>query len=119
MCSVSPGPRPDSLPGLPMVKVNPRQARRFAEAIGTLAKTDRIDAAMLARMGAMFELKPKPMPSGILNDLKDLRLAHQALIKDRTAAKNRSKHLRLSLLRHQNAERLRQTGVAASMKAQA
>jgi transposase len=94
--------------GLPMVKVNPRQARRFAEAIGTLAKTDRIDAAMLARMGAMFELKPKPMPSGILNDLKDLRLAHQALIKDRTAAKNRSKHLRLSLLRHQNAERLRQ-----------
>jgi Transposase len=40
--------------GVPFVKVNPRQARRFAEAIGKLAKTDRLDAAMLARMGAMI-----------------------------------------------------------------
>jgi transposase len=36
--------------GVPFVKVNPRQARRFAEATGKLAKTDRLDAAMLARM---------------------------------------------------------------------
>jgi len=35
--------------GLPMVKVNPRPARRFAEAIGRRAKTDRVDAAMPAR----------------------------------------------------------------------
>ena len=34
--------------GVPFVKVNPRQARRFAEAIGKLSKTDRLDAAMLA-----------------------------------------------------------------------
>ena len=33
-----------------MIKVNPRQARRFAEAIGRLAKTDRVDAAILARL---------------------------------------------------------------------
>src|SRR3984885_15874303 len=38
--------------GLPMVKVNPPQARRFAEASGPLAQTDRCDAALLARMGA-------------------------------------------------------------------
>jgi transposase len=38
--------------GVPLVKVNPRQARRFAEATGRLAKTDRLDAALLARMGA-------------------------------------------------------------------
>ena len=36
--------------GVPFVKVNPRQARRFAEATGKLAKTDRLDAAILARM---------------------------------------------------------------------
>lgn len=36
-------------------KVNPRQARRFAEATGRLAKTDRVDAAMLAKMGAVLE----------------------------------------------------------------
>ncbi len=101
--------------GLPLVKVNPRQARRFAEAIGTQAKTDRIDAAMLARMGAMIEPEPRALPSPVLNDLKDLRLAHQALIKDRTAAKNRSKHLRLSVLKRQNTERLAQ--IDADLKA--
>ncbi len=37
--------------GVPFVKVNPRQARRFAEATGKLAKTDRLDAPILARMG--------------------------------------------------------------------
>ena len=36
--------------GVPFVKVNPRQARRFAEATGKLAKTDRLDAAILARI---------------------------------------------------------------------
>ena len=52
---------PSSAPGhggRSFAKVNPRQARRFAEAVGTLAKTDRLDAAMLARMGALLELRP-------------------------------------------------------------
>ena len=42
--------------GLPLAKVNPRQARRFAEAVGRHAKTDAVDAAMLARLAAL--LKP-------------------------------------------------------------
>ena len=46
--------------GVRFVKVNPRQARRFAEAIGKLAKTDRLDAAMLARMGVRAEDPPAP-----------------------------------------------------------
>jgi transposase len=37
--------------GYPLVKVNPRHTKRFGEALGTRAKTDRGDAAMLARMG--------------------------------------------------------------------
>ena len=37
--------------GAAMVKVNPRYARWFAEATGRLARTDRIDASVLARMG--------------------------------------------------------------------
>ncbi len=41
--------------GLPICKVNPRQARRFAEAIGSQAKTDAVDAAMLARLAALLE----------------------------------------------------------------
>jgi transposase len=46
--------------GVPFVKVDPRQARRFAEATGKLAKTDRLDAALLARMGSLRELEARP-----------------------------------------------------------
>ena len=72
--------------GMPIAKVNPRQARRFAEAIGNLAKTDALDAAMLTRMGAVLSLEARPVPSGIINDLRDLRTARNALIKDQVAA---------------------------------
>lgn len=94
--------------GLALVKVNPRQARRFAEATGRLAKTDRADAALLARMGAVLDLPPRPVVNDKLNDLKELRTAREALIKDRTAALNRSKQLTVALLRQQNADRLKQ-----------
>lgn len=94
--------------GTALVKVNPRQARRFAEATGKLAKTDRLDAAMLARMGALLELEARPVRSPILNDLKDLHMAREALVKHRTAAKNRAKNLTLPVLKRHNAEQLRQ-----------
>lgn len=96
--------------GLPLVKVNPRQARRFAEATGKLAKTDRLDAAMLARMGALLQLEVRPARSEVLDGLKDLHMAREALVKDRTAAKNRAKTLGLPLLKRHNAERLKQIG---------
>jgi len=96
------------LAGVPYAKVNPRQARRFAEAVGTLAKTDRLDAAMLARMGAMLELQTRPPRSDALLALKELHLAREALVKDRTAAKNRRTVLTASLLKRQNAQRLEQ-----------
>ncbi|MHB1992223.1 IS110 family RNA-guided transposase [Metallibacterium scheffleri] len=43
--------------GLPVVRVNPRQARDFARATGQLAKTDRLDARMLAQMAATLPLR--------------------------------------------------------------
>jgi len=94
--------------GFGLVKVNPRQARRFAEATGRLAKTDRLDAAMLARMGMLLDLEARPARSAVLNDLKDLAMARAALVKNRTAAKNRAKSLILAILRRHNAEQLRQ-----------
>jgi transposase len=94
--------------GLLLVKVNPRQARRFAEATGKLAKTDRLDAAVLARMGALLELEARPVRNPILTDLKDLSMAREALVKNRTAARNRAKNLTLALLKRHNAEQLRQ-----------
>src|SRR5262249_44820289 len=64
--------------GLPIVKVNPRQARRFAEATGKLAKTDTIDAANLARMGAVLELEVRPPRSETIHELKELYVAREA-----------------------------------------
>ena len=86
-------------PALPFVKVNPRRARRFAEATGKLAKTDRLDAALLARMGAVLDLEARLGCSDILAELKELHIARAALVKDRTAAKNRAKVLTLALLK--------------------
>lgn len=94
--------------GMPIAKVNPRQARRFAEATGNLAKTDALDAAMLTRMGAVLSLEARPVPSGIINDLRDLRTARNALIKDQVAAQARAKAITLPLLKHQNTARLKQ-----------
>lgn len=84
-----------------MIKVNPRQARRFAEAIGRLAKTDRVDAAMLARLGATLDLKALPPKSEMLHDLKELQVARQGRMRDRVALLVRLQHASLSLLKHQ------------------
>lgn len=94
--------------GMPIAKVNPRQARRFAEATGNLAKTDALDAAILTRMGAVLSLEARPVPSGIINDLRDLRTARNALIKDQVAALTRAKAITLPLLKRHNAARLKQ-----------
>ncbi len=48
--------------GLPVAVVNPRQARDFARATGRLAKTDRIDAQILARFAQAVRPAPRPVP---------------------------------------------------------
>jgi transposase len=94
--------------GLPLCKVNPRQARRFAEAIGRHAKTDAVDAAMLARLAAMLEPPVRPVISARLDEMKELHVARRALVKDRTAARNRDHMRRAALLKRQTAQRLAQ-----------
>ena len=94
--------------GFSFARVNPRQARRFAEGTGTLAKTDRVDAAMLARMGSLLELQADKPKSEMLYNLKGMTTARQALIKDRTAAMARLATATHPLLRKQATRRLRQ-----------
>ncbi|MFO1141310.1 MAG: transposase [Amaricoccus sp.] len=105
---------------VPFAKINPRQARRFAEATGRLAKTDRVDAVMLARMGAVLDLAEQAAPGKALSELRELAAARRALIKDRTAAKTRLCVAVLPLVRRQLAARLRQieaqlAGIDAAM----
>ena len=94
--------------GLPVCKVNPRQARRFAEALALNAKTDAVDAAMLAQLGAVLAPEIRPAPSELLRFLQELQSARRALIKDRTAIKNRSNTLTIAMLKRQNKQRLDQ-----------
>jgi transposase len=94
--------------GLPLVKLNPRRARRFAEATGRLAKTDRIDAAMLARFGALLEPVIQPPKSQALDTLGELLAARRALIKDRTATLNRQQNLTVPLLKRHCEQKLKQ-----------
>lgn len=94
--------------GFALLKVNPKNARRFAEGIGVLAKTDRVDAAVLARMGQIEELPSRPVADEKLNQFKELIGARRALVKERTRIKNRSKNLTVRLVKNQHQRRLDQ-----------
>ncbi|WP_243651919.1 IS110 family transposase [Primorskyibacter sedentarius] len=85
-----------------------RQARRFAAATGRVAKTDRIDAEMLARMGSALQLQPTETQSEAFGDLRELLVFRRGLIKDRTAAKTRLKTARYAMLRRLLTQRLGQ-----------
>ena len=93
---------------LPLVKVNPLQARRFAQACGTRAKTDAVDAAMLAAMGAALRLEPDQAADENQHYLKELQVARQALVNDRTRLLNRVKTQTLAVTRRQTRARLAQ-----------
>ncbi|GFE50073.1 IS110 family transposase [Roseobacter cerasinus] len=88
--------------------VNPLYARRFAQAIGVLAKTDRVDAALLARMGVALDLQPQQPQSETIILLRELAMSRRGLMKERTATLNRQKVLNHPLLKRQCAARLRQ-----------
>lgn len=94
--------------GFPLTKVNPLQARRFAQSLGTRVKTDAVDARMLAMMGDAFSLDAQPMISINQRDLKELHVARLALIKDRTRTLNRQRSLTITLLKRQARARLKQ-----------
>lgn len=95
---------------LPFVKVNPKQARRFAQAIGKLAKTDRVDAEMLSRMGSALDLQRQAPLDESQHDLKEMLTARRALIKDQSAAKARLATATVPLIRRQLRQRLAQIG---------
>jgi len=65
---------------LPVVVVNPRQVRHFAKGTGELAKTDRIDAAMLAHFGEAVKPEVRPLPSTQQQQLQGLVARRRQLI---------------------------------------
>lgn len=75
--------------GLPVVVVNPRQVRAFAHATGILAKTDRIDARVIAHFADAVRPTPRPLPDAATQDLRALLLRRRQLIEMVTAERTR------------------------------
>jgi transposase len=74
---------------LPVVVLNPRQVRDFARATGTLAKTDRIDAAILARFAEAVRPAPKPLPDREIRALQAIVARRRQLLGMIAAENNR------------------------------
>jgi transposase len=66
--------------GLPVVIVNPAQVRAFAQAIGKRAKTDPIDAAVIARFAAATRPEVRPLPDAETQALSDLVTRRRQII---------------------------------------
>lgn len=75
--------------GLPVVQVNPRQVRDFARATGRLAKTDALDAQILARFGATVRPPVRVLPDATAQELEALLTRRRQLVEMLTAEKNR------------------------------
>lgn len=75
--------------GLPVVVVNPRQVRDFARALGILAKTDAIDARVIARFGEQVNPVLRPLPDEQTAAFNDLLARRRQLVELRTAESNR------------------------------
>lgn len=94
--------------GIAYTCVNPWQARRFAEATGKRAKTDKVDAQMLALMGQALQLDPTTIRDEVIEMLGEYELLRLALVQQRTACKNREKILTNKAFRALVAKQIRQ-----------
>jgi transposase len=74
---------------IPTAVVNPRQIRDFAKSVGMLAKTDILDARIIARFAATVQPNPHPMPDIEAQELGALTARRRQIINMITAEKNR------------------------------
>lgn len=86
--------------GLAVAIVNPRQARDFAKAMGRLAKTDAIDARVLARFAAAIPTETHPLPDEAARHLSDLLGRRRQLIGMKVMEENRKATARRRVLKN-------------------
>ena len=75
--------------GIPVAIVNPRTARDFAKATGRLAKTDALDAKVLAHFAAVIKPEPRPISGEEMQELGAILARRRQVIEMITAEKNR------------------------------
>lgn len=74
--------------GYRVAVVNPYRSRKFADALGQLAKTDKIDARVLALLGASLNPNARPPAPKQVSELQEIVLARQAALADAVAVEN-------------------------------
>lgn len=84
---------------LPFARVNPRRAREFARAAGVLAKTDRVDARVLAELGLRLQLAPTVEPSAERRALSELVARREQLVEEIVRERNRLRQARSHTVR--------------------
>lgn len=92
--------------GLPVTVVNPRQVRDFARATGRLAKTDALDAAVLALFAERVRPEPRPLPDAESEALAAILGRRRQLITMLVAEKNRA-HVAASAVQKSVAKHVR------------
>jgi transposase len=83
-----------SAAGLPIVRVNPRQARHFAQATNQLAKTDAVDARLLAQLADQLKPEVRPLPDEQQQEFEALLTRRRQLVDMLVAEKNRRQQVR-------------------------
>lgn len=84
--------------GIPAAQVNPRKVRDFARARGQLAKTDRLDAALLADFGRVMEVRPQSASAPTQRRLRRLARRRDAVVAQRVQEVNRLKQAQDALV---------------------
>lgn len=92
--------------GIPVAMIDPFKARMFAKATGILAKTDRLDAGMLAHYAAIMTPPVRPPPPEVIEALAELVAARDAAVAEQTGLKNQLSAARLPVLRRQLTKRI-------------
>jgi transposase len=85
--------------GLPVVVVNPAQIRAFAKAIGQRAKTDPIDAAVIAHFAEATKPEPRPLPDAATRLLADLVARRRQIVEMIGAERQREKRVTVARLK--------------------
>lgn len=85
--------------GYAVAVVNPRQVRDFAKATGRLAKTDAIDAAVIAHFAEAVKPEPRPLPDEEAAALAELMARRRQLVEMLVAEKNRLRTARTGKVR--------------------
>ncbi len=79
--------------GLPLAVVNPKRIRDFAEAVGQTAKTDKIDARIIARFGAVLKPPVRETPDETISEIRASVVRKRQLTDMMVAEKNRTEHI--------------------------